>query len=204
MTRLYILRHGQTEWNRDNNRYCGCSDIGLSEEGHRQAENVSRWIEKLHVDYVYSSPMIRAAETAAYIAARHQIEVQMEAGIREIDYGKWEGLTLDEIQTAYPDNWSKWFENPGNTRAGTNGESASQVFFRFERTIRELCDRHKGANVVIVSHSAASRMFLSGVLGMPMQAYRTLTLHNTGVCVLDVLKEGEYKLIQFNAQPEVI
>lgn len=204
MTRLYILRHGETEWNRANNRFCGRSDIPLSEEGERQAESAAAWLAGRKIGQVYASPLLRAVQTAEAIARPHGLHVRREPGIAEIDYGVWEGLTQPEIERRYPEEWSEWFLHPEQARAGGTGENAKQVSLRYRASIAELCRRHPEENVAVISHSAATRMFLAAVLQMPSRAYRTLVLHNTGVCVLETTAEGEYKLLQLNGKPDAL
>ncbi|CAM3420443.1 histidine phosphatase family protein [Marinicrinis lubricantis] len=204
MTRLIMLRHGETEWNAANNRFCGHSDIPLSETGRRQAEAAADWLKDIHVDHIYASTLQRAVETAAFIAHRHQLPVKQEQDLQEINYGRWEGLTQPEIEQQYPHSWSGWFRQPEDFPAGEVGENALQLYNRYEQCIHALCARHSGEHIVIVSHSAAIRIFLTGVLQMPLRAYRKLVLHNTGVCVLETAPEGVLKLLQFNGKPHAL
>ncbi|MBN2982450.1 histidine phosphatase family protein [Cohnella algarum] len=204
MTRLYLIRHGETEWNRANNRFCGRSDVELSEEGKRQGEALACWLETKNLDALYASPLKRAVDTAAFVARKTGLEIRRESGFSEIDFGMWEGLVQSQIEHNYPEDWRKWFVRPDDARAGGTGETASQVVRRYGACVRELCVRHPHANVAVVSHSTAIRIFLASVLNMPLRAYRTLVLHNTGVCAVEASAEGTCKLLLFNGKPEPV
>ncbi len=120
MLSVYLLRHGETPYNADGNRYCGRTDIELTAKGIKQAESIKSQLDGVKIDTVYSSPLIRAKHTAQLATGR---EVIPDQRLIEVDFGDWENKTKDEFILENPDLWYKWMMDPGNTRAGGTGEN---------------------------------------------------------------------------------
>jgi uncharacterized phosphatase len=101
------LRHGETEWNALDNRYCGRTDIKLSDNGRKQAELAAVYLEKVPFAAAYASPLSRAYEIARIIATKHQLSVAMDERIIEEDFGLWEGKTKKQFIEEDPDAWEE-------------------------------------------------------------------------------------------------
>ena len=101
MTKLIIVRHGQTLWNLER-KYQGHSDIALTDTGLKQAQAVAERLAEEAVAAVYASDLSRAYKTAGYIAAKHNLTVHTVPELREIKFGDWEGLTYEEISVRWP------------------------------------------------------------------------------------------------------
>jgi broad specificity phosphatase PhoE len=201
MTLFYLMRHGETDWNRDHNRYCGRSDIGLSELGTRQAEHAATNLKNMRLDRVFSSGLQRAVVTAQPSAALRQLVVNQDDRLTEADFGRWEGLRRSEIIDRYPEAWKIWYDDPVTTNAGITGETAAKVYQRMDEFFREQIQLYPQDRILVVSHSTSIRIFLAGVLGMPFRNYRQLVLGNTGISVLEAAEEG-MRLLQFNSRCE--
>lgn len=199
MTTFYLLRHGETEWNHDHNRYCGRTDIALSAEGERQADLAGLQLSRIPFDAIYSSPLKRALETTRRVNAHHSKEVIADPRLMEADFGQWEGKTKAEIMQLYPESWESWMSDPANTRAGDNGETALEVYNRAHRAFHEIAREHRGKNVLVTAHNTFNRLFMAGALGLPFHKYRTLTQHNTGISIFEINQEDDFLLIQFNS-----
>lgn len=199
MTRFYVMRHGETEWNRDGNRYCGRSDIGLSELGKEQAERAAPWIGAVRMDRIIASDRLRAYETALPAAAALGLPIERDERVTEIDFGRWEGLRPSEITAMYPESWHSWLSDPEHTPAGVSGETASQVFERLDRFFKETTRKHPHENILVVSHSTAMRIYAVGLLGGPLRHYRQLVQSNAGIVVLDSAEDG-MRLLQWNVR----
>lgn len=197
MTRYYLMRHGETDWNRDHNRYCGRSDIGLSEQGIRQAEQTAQYLKPVGLDRIFTSGLQRAVDTARPIAALHRLEMERDDRLTEADFGRWEGLRHAEIVDRYPESWRSWYDDPSTTQAGMTGETAIQIFQRMNAFFEEQTRRYPDENILVVSHSTAIRLYLAGVLSMTFPSYRQLVLSNVGISVLEVA-HGTVRLLQFN------
>jgi len=183
MTTFYLVRHGQSEWNAHDNKYCGLSDIGLSELGKKQALQAGEYLQNVDFDAAYSSTLSRAYDTARLILQNREITVQQDARIVETDFGLWEGKKLEDFSKEYPDNWSHWLEDPYTTRAGLEGENGSEVYKRFRAFIDEKTEQHPNETILIVAHSLAIRFFVAGTLEIPFRNYRMIPQENTGITI---------------------
>ncbi|BBH23608.1 alpha-ribazole phosphatase [Paenibacillus baekrokdamisoli] len=197
MTTIYLLRHGETEWNAAGNRYCGITDIPLSETGRSQARKAAAWFQDIPLSAVYCSPLKRALETAQTIARSHSLAASSDPRLQEIDFGQWEGRTKQQILQEDPSVWERWLVDPADTQAGQCGETAAAVCSRVLSCINELSKKHEGESLLIVGHNTVNRLFMADSLGMPLSHYRKLEQYNTGINVLKYT-EGSYRLIHWN------
>lgn len=194
-TRVYLVRHGETEWN-NSGRYQGHSDVALSSQGRRQAELLRERLRHISFDAVYSSDLLRARETAAIIAAVHGLNVKTDEAFREINFGAWEGLTYREIVAAFPHEWESWRWDPANVVI-PGGESFRQVKERVWRAFRMMVEREKGHNLLLVAHGGSLRALICAVLGMDLTAVWRFRLDNTGVSIVDCYN-GDFILALLN------
>lgn len=160
MTTVYLVRHGQTEWN-SSKRAQGQADIALDARGHEQAIAAAFELSRKKIDGVYSSDLMRAVDTARPIAEGHGLEVQVMPEFREIDQGEWEGLHVDEIKERWPDMWGP--ARHYSTRPG--GESPQQVRKRALEGLAKVVAEHPEGDVVIVSHGGTIRWLAAEALG---------------------------------------
>jgi len=109
--RLFVIRHGETAWVRER-RFAGSRDIPLTEEGRRQCEAVARALAGSSIAAVYASPLERARASAEVIAKPHGWPVRIAPAFSEMDFGAWEGLTLDEVRARFPEAWKEWRSAP--------------------------------------------------------------------------------------------
>lgn len=202
MTRFYLLRHGETAWNRDGNRYCGRSDVPLSPEGLDQARKAARYLAPISFAAAYCSPLQRSVQTASIIATPHGLPVQSDARIAEIDFGRWEGLTSAEIERADPGTWSSWRRDPATTRAGGTGETGQELYERFADFIDEASRAHAGEAILIVGHNTLNRIFIAASLESPLRHYRELVQAQTGINILEIDGDSR-RWIQINEHSHV-
>ena len=121
MTRVYLVRHGQTEWNKSLT-FRGRIDIPLNERGHREAEAIAEALKDKKIDAIYTSPLRRSIETTQPTAKFFNLEIRPFQGLIDINYGDWEGLTFDEVKKRYEDQYKKWEERT-ELEIFTNGEN---------------------------------------------------------------------------------
>ncbi len=167
-THYILIRHGETDWNKED-RFRGRSDIGLNATGLSQAQQIAQRFLTRKIDAVYSSPLPRALETAAPLAASHNLQVEPSADLLDIDYGSWEGLSAEEAQAKNPELWETWLKTPGKVRF-PGGESIRQVRNRIENALRALSEDHLGETIVLVSHRVTCHVILCYVLGLSNDA----------------------------------
>jgi probable phosphoglycerate mutase len=170
-TTLLLLRHGETALTQGKRLSgSGGPDPELSEHGRRQAAAVAdRLAARATVRAVVSSPLRRCRETAVTVARRLNLEVHFDEGLREADFGAWEGLTLAEVRERYPDEMAAWLESSA-ARPGGTGESFESVTGRVERARDELLARYSGQTVLVVSHLVPLRTLLRVALGAPPES----------------------------------
>ncbi|MEA3485134.1 MAG: alpha-ribazole phosphatase [Candidatus Aerophobetes bacterium] len=159
MITLILVRHGQTDWNRET-RIQGQSNIPLNEEGKRQAERIARQLSDKKIDTIYTSKLKRAYQTAHIIARPHSLRVIKDPRLNEIIQGDWEGLTLNEARKRYPVRFKKWLTIPLQTKP-PGGESLENVKKRVDEALDEIRKRHSSQTVAIVAHEVVNAIILS-------------------------------------------
>jgi probable phosphoglycerate mutase len=167
---LYFLRHGQTSASRAN-VFCGALDPLLTAEGQAMAEAFAAAYKKLPWAAIYCSPMQRTRATAKPICDAVGIEPQPRDGLKEINYGKWEGLSTEAINRDFHDDYIRWTADPA-WYPPTGGEPAVAIAHRVLQVIDEIKQRHKDGNVLIVSHKATIRISLCSLLGIDVGRFR--------------------------------
>lgn len=179
-TTINLVRHGETEWN-VLGKFQGCVDIHLSKEGILQAECLKNRF-KNKFDYIYTSPLKRAVQTATIISESKNVKPIIQSEIREINFGDWEGLTKKEIQATYPKEFKKWKsdELEGPMRGGDL--SLKKASIRAKKSILEIAKKHQGDNIVIVAHGGIIKAGLIGIFDWKMTMYHKIVLGNTAVC----------------------
>jgi broad specificity phosphatase PhoE len=196
---LLLTRHGMTEAG-DGVMLGGQLDLPLSADGRREAEALARRLEGVRIDRIVSSPMIRALETAQTVAKGRPVGV--DERLRELDYGRWEGLTYDEIEARDPDLRLRWEADPATTHS-PGGESGNDVARRARSFLVELLDAERQSmpagraparssdaggsrhvppegseesageqRVFLVAHGTLNRILMCVALGVPVQDYR--------------------------------
>jgi len=163
MTEIILARHGETEWNVEE-VFRGRIDIELNETGVRQAELLAQYLGGLNIDAVYSSPLRRALNTAEVIAHYHKLEVKIAPGLIDFDFGKWQGLHLQEVKRRYKKLYAQWLENPHLVQM-PDGESLDEVRERALTVVDEVVAKHKGT-IVLVSHRVVNKVLICALLGL--------------------------------------
>jgi broad specificity phosphatase PhoE len=196
MTMIILVRHGQTEWNRVE-RFRGRADVPLNETGLAQAEATGRCIAAgWQPAAVYSSPLSRAVKTAEVIAKPFSLLVHVHAGLADIDYGQWQGLTPDAVKARWPDLYQAWYNTPQAARI-PGGETLGELRARGMAAVNELAARHAGQAIVLVGHTVINRAILLGVLGLGNDRFWHLK-QDTGAINLFEVADGDFTLVSLN------
>jgi len=197
MTRIVLVRHGQTAWNREA-RFRGQSDVELDEVGLRQAEATGRYVAaRWPVVAVYASPLRRALQTAEAIARAQELSVQPFQGLLDINFGDLQGVLLDEVAQRYPDLHKAWLEAP-HTVHFPGGETLDDVRRRVVAGLDEVVARHPGQTVALVSHTVANRVLLCAVLGWGNERFWRLRQGTCAVNVFDADENGDFTIVLLN------
>jgi broad specificity phosphatase PhoE len=193
------LRHGATKNNVARPpllQGCG-SDLGLALDGLRQARQTAELFRALPLAAVYGSNLLRSIETAQIIATPHGLEaIQLEA-LSEVDVGRWEGRSWDEIAATDPQAYRQIMDDPAR-HGYPDGETLLQVESRATPALRQLMASHRGRQVVVVAHNAVNRVFLATLLQIPLSRARRIRQDNCGVNVIGY-RDGEMELVTLNA-----
>ncbi|MBI4297602.1 MAG: histidine phosphatase family protein [Chloroflexi bacterium] len=194
-THLYLIRHGRTDWNRQE-RYRGRFDLPLDQEGERQAQALAQRLAPVPLEAVYSSPLRRAWSTAQAVVQARGLEVRTLAGLLDIDYGEWQGLALDEAQSRYPKLYRSWQEQPQEVSL-PGGESLAQVQARATSALEEVSRRHPRALVALVSHRVVCQVMLCAALGLGLSHFWQVVPEVASLQVLEH-EAGRFRVALFN------
>jgi glucosyl-3-phosphoglycerate phosphatase len=197
VVRLVVWRHGQTAWNAQR-KFQGHSDIPLDATGREQAREAARYLAAMHPAAIFSSDLVRAAETGAYLGELTGLPVQLDKDLRERGGGSWEGLTDREIRERYPAEYAAWVPPDGEPISAVTDRAAGALV-----RIADSLDGVDGADgaggplAVVISHGAAINLAISRLLGLPE---RTRVLGPLGNCSWSVLgrRADRWRLLEHN------
>lgn len=185
-TTTILLRHGDTRLSPEH-RFSGTLDVPLSADGTRQAQAAARRLAAgAPIDVVVSSPLRRAAATAAIAAGELGLTAVTEQDLRETDFGEWDGFTLAEIQQRWPAAAEAWRRDPGQAPPG--GESFAATARRVHRACDRLLRDYGGQTVLVVSHVTPIKILLCRALGVPLDGLYRLYLGSA--CISEVQWHG--------------
>lgn len=193
--RLFLLRHGETPWSAEH-RYQGTTDTPLSALGSAQAAALAERLRGEAFTELCSSPLQRALDTAAAVAAHHDVPVAVDERLREIGFGRWEGLTHEEIRRDSPERYAGWQADPGVT-VPPEGETMASVMHRMGELWRELVGQPADAAVALVAHGACLRALLCLALEVPTATLWRFQLGAASVSELYV-RRARAKLVLLN------
>lgn len=181
MLTVYLLRHGETTWNADGNRYCGASDVPLTDKGIEQAHQVKELLKNIHFDAVYSSPLQRALHTARIATPHDPSEIIIAPELKEASFGNWEGTRREEFIAEAPQLWEDWEQAPESSRAGGTGNTAMEIVTKADAFFNSAARQHPGGTILVVAHNAVNRFYLAYKLEMPLRNYRRIVQLNSAV-----------------------
>jgi len=164
MTRIVLVRHGRTEWNKGE-IFRGTADIPLDEQGRKEAACARDWLKEATFDAAYSSPLGRAVETAEIILEPHGLEVRKHEGLTDLNYGEWQGKPNEEVKKMYPALYQQWREAP-HTVVFPGGEGLGAVRERSLAAVEEVVTQHAGATVLLAAHRVVNKVLIAALLGL--------------------------------------
>jgi broad specificity phosphatase PhoE len=197
---FYLVRHGETEWNRDG-RVMGRLAVPLSDEGRRQVRALIPMLTELGSRVVWTSPLPRARETAEGIASGlGGLPLHVEEGLTEVDYGDWAGRTFAEIvaDPAYRD----YLRDPDHAGAPGRREGLSQVRDRVCAALGRIAETTGGEPALVVSHGDPIRLAIGACLGLDLAEVRRLRVDNGAVSAVELT--GDWAEVKFvNVRPDL-
>lgn len=187
MTKVILVRHGQTLWNLEM-KYQGHCDVALTDKGIRQAELAADRLAKEEISAVYASDLNRAFKTAQCIASKHNLGVTAIPELREINFGDWEGMTFEGISDPANSQWSeemsKVFSHPGEAQI-PGGETFHEVKERAMIALNKLVAAHPNQTIVVVSHGGTIRTVLCAILDIHLNNIWKIKQDNTAINMLE-------------------
>ncbi|MGH8820848.1 MAG: histidine phosphatase family protein [Rhodoferax sp.] len=178
-TRILAIRHGETAWNVDT-RIQGQLDIPLNDTGRWQARRMAQALAHEPIRAIYASDLLRARETALALAATTDLPVLSEQGLREREFGRFEGKTFAEIASLWPEQSLRWRKRDPDF-APEGGESLRQFRQRVTHTALALAERHTGELIALVSHGGVMDVLYRAATRQDLQAPRTWALGNAAI-----------------------
>lgn len=182
MTRLYLIRHGETEWNASS-KVQGTTDTKLNEKGILQAELVAKKLAGENISALYTSSLTRAKQTAGKISEALKLEAKELHNFREICLGPWQGLTIDEIKENYSDHFKIYREKPSEFNM-PGAETFLQVAERFCNAVNNIVVDNQDKNIAVVSHGAAIKAAVISILGIDIEHYNKFRIDNASISIL--------------------
>ncbi|HPP06639.1 MAG TPA: histidine phosphatase family protein [Syntrophorhabdaceae bacterium] len=182
MKKIYILRHGETQWNKEE-IFRGRNDIPLNEVGLKQAELASYYFKDKGIERIFSSPLLRAMQTAEAVSKTVGGDIEIVEEFIDINFGIWEGLTVKEVEKNFPEDFDIWVKSPQmlNIKGAETLEAVrKRIASGFERILSE-----KSENLLIVTHRAICKIIVLFLLDMGNEFFWTMKFDPASITLLE-------------------
>ncbi|MCM0081083.1 histidine phosphatase family protein [Geomonas sp. Red32] len=186
MTRIYLVRHGEVD---PSHCYNGHRDVDLTERGVEQYHQLKPRLEQGRISACYTSDLTRTVRGGQILGGHLGLDPVKVRELRELDCGAWEGLSLTEIMEKRPDEWAARLADLAGFR-GHGGESVGQLAGRVLPALREIVERHRGEEVLVVAHGGVNRVILMDVLGAPLANMFSVEQRYGCLNVIDYFADG--------------
>jgi probable phosphoglycerate mutase len=182
--RLIIVRHGESEWNRIH-RYQGQLDAPLSDLGLRQAQALAARLKGESIQHIYTSPLLRAANTAEAIAANHPgVPFTRSDALLEIHHGEWQGKYAEEVVAQYSVGLAEWRAHPTRSQM-PGGESFTNILKRSLDFLEQIIAEHAGQTILLSTHDVVVKILVADALGMNMDRINRIWVTNASISVIE-------------------
>jgi len=195
MTRIYLVRHGQTAWNKEE-IFRGRTDVPLNETGLREAQLAGEYFREMEIHAIYSSPLLRALETAQKIAEVQRLEVRSLQGIIDMCFGEWEGQSLKDVQEKDGQRFQQWKNEPHLVKI-PGGETLDEVRDRAMAVLDKTIQFHSGKTLLFVSHRVVNKVILCSILGLDNSHFWQIGQDTTAINLIQH-RDGKYVLSLLN------
>lgn len=191
--KLYITRHGETEWNTEK-KMQGWQNSDLTEQGVENAIRLGERLKEIDFSNIYSSPLGRAMDTANYIKGDRNIEIEPLDHLKEMGFGLWEGIENKKVMELYEEEHYNFWNKP-HLYKGNEAESFDELFERVDKAIKYIIENSKGENVLIVSHAITIKAIYSLIKNYKLEDFWTLPyIDGTSLTIIEI-DEDEMKFI---------
>lgn len=187
MKTIYIVRHGETDWNKEG-RYQGTSNVPLNAVGLAQAKACAKALEHVHFDKIIASPLERALVTAETIKGRRKMDIKVDERLKEFNFGHWETKTVEEIENQWPGMIDHMYRKPGDIRI-PGGETFQELQNRAWAGLKETLDHtEEGATILLTAHGVTNRMLICKLFNLPLNFAWNMSQGNT--CINRIFYNG--------------
>lgn len=197
-TRIHLIRHGQVAGH-DQPRYNGQTDVGLTDLGIEQYHRLKERLAETPVSACYTSDLTRCVVGADIICRQFGITPVRRSELRELNIGVWEGLTWQEIQSGWPEEWQARLADLVNYRV-PQGENLLDVQARVMPTITEIVERHQGQEILVVGHGGVNRIILLNAIGAPLAGMFNIEQNYACYNIIDYYADGRATVKLLNSQ----
>jgi probable phosphoglycerate mutase len=195
-TTIYLIRHGECAGNREG-LFRGRYDLPLNEVGRDQANSLAEELKDVEFDAVYSSPLIRALETAQILCKGRGIEPVVVEGFNNIYLGEWEGNPKKEIAEKYPKQFRMWRTEPEKLKM-KGMETLADVQHRTVQALALITEERMGQTLAVIGHRAVLKPLIAGVLSIPAPYFWKLHPETASYSIIEHTMERGYALVMFN------
>ena len=194
-TLLYIVRHGQSKAN-EMDVFAGFLNVELTDMGREQAKRTANYLKDIKPDYIYSSDLIRAYETASFTAKNYGMEIISDQNLREMNAGDWDGMSLVEIKSKYEKEYYVWRDDIGHAYCH-GGETTKQLQDRIVAKVKEIAKTHNDKIIFIFSHATAIRTFGAYCLGLSLDQMKDLPWPNNASVTKVKFEDDKFELLEY-------
>lgn len=202
MTKVYLIRHGKTQWNLES-RYQGANgDSPLLKDSYREIELLASSLQRIPFEHAYTSPLKRARVTAQALLnhLNPEIPLTIDSRLKEFNLGKMEGMRFEDVATKWPEVLKNFRHHPDKyDESLVEGESFLEVIARFRAAIEEYCCQYPNGNILVISHGAALNAAINALIGTPLAHLKDRGgLSNTSTTILTTNDGRHFELEKWN------
>ena len=202
MTKVYLIRHGKTQWNLES-RYQGANgDSPLLKDSYLEIELLAGSLQQIPFDHAYTSPLKRARVTAQALLnhLNPEIPLTIDSRLKEFNLGKMEGMHFEDVAAKWPEVLKNFRHHPDKyDESLVEGESFLEVIARFRAAIEEYCRQYPHGNILVISHGAALNAAINALIGTPLAHLKDRGgLSNTSTTVLTTNDGRHFELEKWN------
>ena len=202
MTKVYLIRHGKTQWNLES-RYQGANgDSPLLKDSYREIELLASSLQRIPFEHAYTSPLKRARVTAQALLnhLNPEIPLTIDNQLKEFNLGKMEGMHFEDVAAKWPEVLKNFRHHPDKyDESLVEGESFLEVIARFRAAIEEYCRQYPNGNILVISHGAALNAAINALIGTPLAHLKDRGgLSNTSTTILTTNDDRHFELEKWN------
>jgi len=195
MTRIFIVRHGETDGNQKK-IYRGRWDLPLNKNGKSQVQKAGQALKSIRLDAIYTSPLKRAVQTAEAISAHQDVEPEEDESLIDIDYGEWTKLPDAEVAEKFHDQYRQWKQSP-ETVLFPGGEGLPSVRARVQPALKRMAEEHPDQTIALASHRVPIKLLLCSALGLEDSSFWQIQIDTASISALDYI-DGRFNMIFSN------